>query len=281
MYGIKLVAKYFLGTDKAERNFRVYPDDTFIVSYPRSGNTWTRFLIANLAFPQEKVSFLNIEKLIPDTSSQSNRALLRTPRPRIIKTHQYFDHRYRKLIYIVRDPRDVALSYYDFQRKYRQIEDGYPIEGYVDDFVSGRLISKDWGTWGENVATWIYTRGRNSNFLLLRYEDMIQSTLSELTRVAHFLVIDADHARLSHAVAMSSADRMRELEKQEENHWIATKNRRKDIPFVRVAKAGGWKTSLPEPCVRTIESAWGDVMATLGYPLVTQSALELPSVLQV
>ena len=118
IYGIKTVLKYALGIDIAGRNFAVYPDDTFVVSYPRSGNTWTRFLIANLVHPEKEVSFTNIEQLIPDTSSQSNRALKATPRPRIIKTHEYFDHRYPKTIYIVRDPRDVALSYYDFQRKY-------------------------------------------------------------------------------------------------------------------------------------------------------------------
>jgi len=108
IYGIKTVVKYILGTDRAERDFAVYPDDTFVVSYPRSGNTWTRFLIANLVYPEKNVGFTNIEKLIPDTSSQSNRALKSTPRPRIIKTHEYFDHRYRKVIYIVRDPRDVV-----------------------------------------------------------------------------------------------------------------------------------------------------------------------------
>src|SRR5205823_12606754 len=98
IYGIKLVLGYLLGIDRGERNFAVYPDDTFVVSYPRSGNTWARFLIANLVHSGQNVSFINIEKLIPDTSSQSNRALKATPRPRIIKTHQYFDHRYRKVI---------------------------------------------------------------------------------------------------------------------------------------------------------------------------------------
>ncbi len=267
IYGIQTVVKYILGTDRAERNFAVYPDDTFVVSYPRSGNTWTRFLIANLVYPDKNVGFTNIEKLIPDTSSQSNRALKATPRPRIIKTHEYFDHRYPKIIYIVRDPRDVALSYYDFQRKYRQIDDAYPLARYVDDFVEGKLVSVGWGTWGENVASWIYTRGKRKEFLLLRYEDMMKDTFHELTRIAEFLRIDPEPDRLQKAIELSSADRMRELEKREADQWVATKNRRQDIPFVRVAKSGGWRTSLPENCVRQIEEAWGDLMTTLGYEL--------------
>jgi len=269
IYGIKTVVKYILGTDRAERDFAVYPDDTFVVSYPRSGNTWTRFLIANLVYPEKNVGFTNIEKLIPDTSSQSNRALKSTPRPRIIKTHEYFDHRYRKVIYIVRDPRDVALSYYDFQRKYMQIDDAYPLEQYVEDFVQGRLISIDWGTWAENVSSWIYTRGKSKNFLLLRYEDMMQDTTRELTRIAQFFGIEAAPTHLQEVIDRSSADRMRELEKLEADRWIATKNRRKDIPFVRVAKAGGWRTSLPVKSVEQIENAWGDLMITLGYEPVT------------
>jgi Sulfotransferase domain len=267
IYGVKVVVKYLLGIDKAYRNFAVRPDDTFIVSYPRSGNTWTRFLIANLVHPDKEVTFTNIESLIPDTSSQSNRALKRTPRPRIIKTHEYFDHRYPRTIYIVRDPRDVVLSYYDFQRKYMQISDDYPLGRYVDDFVSGRLISAGWGTWAENASSWVYTRGHTKDFLLLRYEDMLKDTTSELLRIAVFLGIEAEPERLRRAIERSSAERMRKLEKAEAHQWVATKNRRKDIPFVGLAKSGGWRTALPESCVRQIESAWGGLMTTLGYEL--------------
>jgi len=274
IYGIKTVLKYALGIDIAGRNFAVYPDDTFVVSYPRSGNTWTRFLIANLVHPDKEVSFANIEQLIPDTSSQSNRALKATPRPRIIKTHEYFDHRYPKTIYIVRDPRDVALSYYDFQRKYMQIDDAYPLEQYVDDFVSGKLISIGWGTWGENVASWIYTRGKRNNFLLMRYEDMMKNTERELARISEFLDIPLEQQRLKRAIESSSADRMRVLEKLQEDKWVATKNRRKDIPFVRVAKSGGWRTALPASCVQQIENAWGGLMTPLGYELVTAPVAE-------
>jgi len=269
IYGIKVVAKSLLGLDRAERNFGIFPDDTMIVSYPRSGNTWTRFLIANLIYPSENITFSNIERLIPDTSSISRRALKRIPRPRFIKTHEYFDHRYPKMVYIVRDPRDVVLSYYDFQRKYRQIRDDYPIENYVKDFVHGRLISADWGTWAENVASWVSTRKRSDRFLLLRFEDMLERTRAELERLARFLGISATPDMLEKAINNSSAERMRELEKQQQDQWVATKKHRKDIPFVRVAKAGGWRKNLPEASVVEIEAAWGDLMASLGYPLVT------------
>jgi len=268
LYGIKVVFKYLAGRDRAHRNFAVLPDDTMVVSYPRSGNTWTRFLVANLLHPGEEVTFANIERLIPDTSSISSRALKRIPRPRVIKSHEYFDHRYPKVIYIVRDPRDVALSYYDFQRKYRQVEDGYPLERYADDYVNGRLISASWGTWGENVASWISTRERSDRFLLLRFEDMLNDTPRELTRIAQFLGVSTTAETLQRAIANSSSGHMQQLEKEQQDQWIATKKHRKDIPFVRVAKRS-WRTDLPERSVRQIEAAWGDLMISLGYPLVT------------
>jgi len=268
LYGIKVVFKYLAGRDRAHRNFAVLPDDTMVVSYPRSGNTWTRFLVANLLHPGEEVTFANIERLIPDTSSISSRALKRIPRPRVIKSHEYFDHRYPKVIYIVRDPRDVALSYYDFQRKYRQVEDGYPLERYADDYVNGRLISASWGTWGENVASWISTRERSDRFLLLRFEDMLNDTPRELTRIAQFLGVSTTAETLQRAIANSSSGHMQQLEKEQQDQWIATKKHRKDIPFVRAAKRS-WRTDLPERSVRQIEAAWGDLMISLGYPLVT------------
>ena len=280
IYGIKYIAQYLTGRDIAGRNFQVFPDDTMIVSYPRSGNTWTRFLIANLLHPSEEIDFLNIELLIPDTSSISSRALKRIARPRLIKTHEYFDHRYPKVIYIVRDPRDVALSYYNFQRKYRHIEDTYPLEKYISDFVEGRLISRSWGTWAENAASWISTRSKSPNFILLRFEDLVEKTNRELARLGSFLGVTVTTEVLERAIARSSAEHMRELEKKQQDRWVATKKHRKDIPFVGSAKAGGWKTKLPPDCVATIESAWGQLMTSLNYELVTDTPVADGSRLQ-
>jgi hypothetical protein len=269
IYGLKYVFKYLTGTDIAGRNMAVYPDDTFIVSYPRSGNTWTRFLIANLLHPEEPATFVNIERWVPDSEAQSSRYLKQVPRPRIIKSHEYFDHRFKRVVYVVRDPRDIALSYYDFQRKYRQIFDGYPLTKYVSDFVAGRLSSSSWGTWGENVGSWISARGGRPGFLLLRYEDMLADTEGELRKVAAFFAVDATPQVLSQSVERSSAERLRSLEKIQADRWVSTKNKRADIPFVGTAVVGGWRTKLPESSVAEIETAWAPLMLKLGYELVT------------
>jgi len=273
IYGVKRIIKYVLGTDIAGRNLAVYPDDTFIVSYPRSGNTWTRFLVANLVYPGQPVTFADIERLIPDCEAQSSRYLKRVARPRIIKSHEYFDPRYKKVIYIVRDPRDVALSYYDFARMYRQIEDGHPLASYVSDFVAGRLSSADWGTWGENVATWVSARNGRPGFLLLRYEDMLSNPAPELAKVASFLGIDPAPERLAAAIERSSADRMRKWEAKQGERWVSTRNKRSDIPFVRTAASGLWRSKLPPSSIAEIESAWGALMKSLGYELTVGKAV--------
>jgi sulfotransferase family protein len=271
-YGIKRILKAALGRDIAGRTLAVRADDTFLVSYPRSGNTWTRFLVANLLRPQEAASFATIERVVPDAEAQSSRYMQRIASPRMIKSHSYFDPRYPRVIYIVRDPRDVALSYYDFSRKYRQIEDSYPLERYIADFVTGHLISADWGTWGENVASWVFARGARPGFLLLRYEDMQAHPERELTRIAKFLGIEASSELLQTTLERSSADRMREMEKTQGKDWVSTKNKRTDIPFIRTASAGGWKTKLRPESVAQIESAWGNIMRQLGYELASHPA---------
>jgi hypothetical protein len=262
LYGIKFITSYLLGTDIAGRNLRVFPDDTFIASYPRSGNTWTRFLIANVIDPERQVTFANIEKIIPDATALSSRELKRVPRPRLIKTHEYFEPRYRKVIYVVRDPRDIAVSLYNFRRKYRSVDDSYPIEKYIAErFLPGDLDV----SWGEHVGSWLGTRMNQPGFLLVRYEDLLQDPTRELCRVASFLGIAASTETLSRAIERSSANRLRHLEKVEHEAWVTTKGKRADVPFIAEAVAGTWKQKLPEPSVALIESAWGHLMNSVGY----------------
>jgi hypothetical protein len=254
--------KRVLGHDSPGRYFEVFDDDTFIVSFPKSGNTWTRFLIANLLHPEEPVNFGNIDRLIPESEGLTRIQLPRVPRPRIMKSHEYFDARFRKVIYIVRDPRDVAVSQFHFFRKRRRIGDDYSIEQFVTRFVAGE--TSDYGSWGDNVASWLVTRQNSPDFLLLRYEDMVARTGAELTRVASFLGVRATPDLVAQAVERSSADQMRKLEGANATASV-TKNTRQDIPFVRAAGSGSWKTGLPEKSAVELETAWAPLMKWLGY----------------
>src|SRR5437764_14210828 len=92
-------ARIFLQRKEAGRQLTVLPDDVYLVSYPRSGNTWTRFLIANLLDHENPPSFADIEARIPAINLWPDKFLLRLPRPRILKSHEYFDPRYPRVIY--------------------------------------------------------------------------------------------------------------------------------------------------------------------------------------
>ena len=266
--GFTAYAKAVTKQQFAARAFTVFPDDTFLVSFPKSGNTWTRFLACNIIDPDHPVTFAALESRIPEIYDVTDRALRRFPRPRIIKSHEAFDPRYRKIIYIVRDPRDVAVSYYEFQLKRRVISESTRLEDFIPIFLESGIEPKI-GNWGDHVLSWLATRQGQSNFLLLRYEDMKLKTQEEATKIANFLGFDSSPERIARAVDLSSFERMRKLESEESSQWKETKKTRQDKPFVRKGVAGGWKSTLPERSVTQIESAWGNIMRMLGYELAS------------
>jgi len=262
-YGRVLTGRKF-----AARALTVYPDDTFLVSFPRSGNTWTRFLVCNLINPDNPVTFAGLESRIPEIYDVPDRVLRGFPRPRIIKSHECFDPRYKKVIYIVRDPRDVAVSYYEFQLKRKVVTEDCGLEEFVPRFMESEF-EPNTGSWGDHVVSWLATRQGHPNFLLLRYEDMQARAVEESTKIAAFLGLDSNPKRVARAVELSSADRMRKLEKEQAHQWKETKGTRQDKPFVRKAVSGGWRMALPKRSVAQIESAWGEIMRSLGYELTT------------
>jgi hypothetical protein len=254
----------------AGRMLKVFPDDSFLVSYPKAGSTWLRFLVANLLC-SDLMTFLELEKSAPDIYLNTDYNLLLLPRPRVLKSHECFDPRYRKVVYLVRDPRDTALSAYYYHLKRREIPDGYPMDLFVSRWLSETQWEPRFGTWREHVLSWTTTRGEDSKFLLVRYEDLKKDPQNELMKVASFLGITTSRNQLARAVELSSADRMRKLEKQQHEAWGMTKGFRADVPFIRTAVAGGWKSSLSEISVQAIEADCGAVMRSLGYKLTSKS----------
>lgn len=266
--------KVATGKQPAGRNLTVFDDDVFIVSYPRSGNTWTRFLIGNLLYQEDPVTFANIESRIPEIYFNPDHVMRRLPRPRILKSHESFQPRYKRIIYIVRDPRDVCVSNYHHNVKAGNLPDNFPMDDFVPRFLRAEFDTP-FGSWADNVGSWLAMRENSDAFLFLRYEDMKQDAVRELTKVAEFLQhcafrnITATPERLARAIALSTPERMRELEKQQAKDWALTKITRQDKPFVRTAVAGGWKNILSGKSVALLESELGPLMSRLGYSLVS------------
>ena len=164
---------------------RIRPDDVFIVSYPRSGNTWVRFLIANLLAPDEKITFRNIENYVPSIYKSADTLDAREGR-RYIKSHNPCYELYPKLIYVYRDGRDALVSYYYYATGKNVFS------GTFEDFIFSPFVEQ-FTSWKEHIA-----RAREfaskypDRILILRYEEMLTSTLPALTSISAFLGLACD-----------------------------------------------------------------------------------------
>jgi hypothetical protein len=202
----------------------------------------------------------------------SQHGFARIRQPRIIFSHECFDAKYPKVAYLIRDPRDVAISFYEERRRGASIPRKVSLEQFVstffmrtDEYQGGwseqfsgpiranrgfayrsRLKHEFLGTpasWGENLISWMGARGRDSKALLMiRYEDLYNDPEGELKKAAEFLTLDGSPQRIQAAVAAAQSQ-------------------------VTPEPPGRWRAVLPELALRTIESIWGPLMTEVGYTL--------------
>jgi len=264
---LKEVSLCVFAMKPAGRYLTVLPDDIFLVSYMRSGSTWCRFLFGNLVQQEEPVTFINLNRIVPTIESYPDRILRRLPR--ILKSHEPFDPRYPRVIYLVRDPRDIAVSLYYYSQKIRILPNDYSMDIFVRRYIDDTILPL-WnrrGSWEDHVLSWIRLRQGRSTFCLIRYEDLLSDPVAQLSKAARILRIEPAPERIERAINLSSASNMRSLEQVQWKKWKVSKHTRADIPFVREASSGFWRNHLSEFAVRNIEQAWGETMHELGYQL--------------
>ncbi|MFM8792160.1 MAG: sulfotransferase domain-containing protein, partial [Solirubrobacterales bacterium] len=109
----------------------IHPDDTVLVSMPRSGSNWVRLMLAHLKAPGEDIHFGTINDFVPTLHSWTPCDIDALPRPRIIKTHYAAYRRYPRFLAVVRDPRDVMVSMYHFYISTRYFDSDLPFPRFL------------------------------------------------------------------------------------------------------------------------------------------------------
>jgi hypothetical protein len=170
------------------RNFRPRPDDIFVVTYPRSGTTWTQMILYQLT-TDGRMDFAHITQVCPwlERGLKAGQDLDVLPGPRVFKSHLTYRRIPKgpcKYLYVARDGKDVAVSYYHFYRSHM----GY--KGNFDEFFA-KFLDGDvsYGPWLRHVAGW-WAHRSDPNVLFLRYEDLVHDLAGSLRRIADFCGLD-------------------------------------------------------------------------------------------
>ncbi len=238
-------------------------NEYFLVSYPKSGNTWLRFLLANTLVPNdEKITLLNIGEYVPDIhvpaqwkTITNHQSLFNSLAYKFVKTHDPFSLYYRnkKVIYLVRDGRDVLTSYYHYlvTRK-----NGVSLSGLIEG-------DNTFGDWGGHVMSW--ENGKCKEKILIHYEDLLADPVHELERLCDFLEWQPNHDVILRAVEKSSFQHLRSLEEKYGGLHSVTQSGGRKSAFFRKGETGDWKNLFSSKDLDTFWNRYGNVMAGLGY----------------
>lgn len=268
----------------------------WFASFPKSGNTWVRALMANYIAGGDQPVELNTLPNFAFADSQlwayekaAGRPLPEAPLTELmpfkpaahrlmadaisnlafVKTHNALRMLHgvptitpavtAGAIYIVRNPLDVTLSYADHF--------GMSVGDAVDAMSSDSLYTKGradraaeyLGSWSSHVRGWTNAPGLKRH--LVRYEDLHADPAGAFRAILQFLQQPVDEARLTRAVAHSSFDA---LARQEAADGFVERSRNQ-ARFFRVGRSGQWRDALAPALVAKVVAAHGEVMAAHGY----------------
>ncbi|XP_037777501.1 luciferin sulfotransferase-like isoform X1 [Penaeus monodon] len=261
--------------------FSVKKDDVWVITYPKSGTTWTQELAWCLLHGREteagkqglmrRFPFFEFDSLMPDEletppdqdpfdpclPGNTWKIMHTMAEPRTIKAHlqkpllptQLWSVK-PKILYVCRDPRDVCISYYFHSVKL----DGYT--GQLEDFVE--LFLEDMITWSPFWSHVLdFWRMRHENYILfLRFEEMKEDLPAVVRKVANFLgkaVTEEEVEKLADHCSFGSMSMNKAV--NNEDIIAPSSERTKNIKFMRKGQVGDWKNHLTEEQVKAFK-AW-------------------------
>lgn len=233
-----------------------------ILSYPKCGRTWLRFLVGtvyklkyDLPFedPMDltRMHLANPKQVPPLVVSHVVEKILRAFEPKKINAY--------KIVFLIRHPMDAAISkyYHDKYRKKRRV-------GGLDAYVA-----KEARAIVDYIASIYAIADRFGDFHMIRYEDMQSDCLSELDNVMDFLdEKNVDKSILDTAVRAGSFNNMRKIEVSDKSNSprLRTKNKKDPRTYkTREGRVGGYKTALSADLIEELGRYIHKKCGNLGY----------------
>ena len=224
--------------------FIVLDGDTFVVAYPKSGTTWMEqivHLVANNGEQGDKIlseavpwlegaatCYGGLDKLIKDSGE---RRYFHTHLP--VSLMPMFGKTKAKYIYVARNPKDNAVSYY-YHACSKMGYDGSWNE-FIKLYVEGKV---GYGSIFDHVLDWWKVSQQSDNVMFVKYEDMKKNLAQVVTDVANFIDIPLTSDLLDAVVAASKFSAMATNPKANLD-WVP---QREGIPkHMRKGIVGDWK----------------------------------------
>lgn len=245
----------------SDRNLR--EDIFYLVSYPKSGNTWMRFLLGNY-LTNGDVNFSNYHKVIPDIHRNPQDISVVKYSPVFVKSHFDFQKDYKNIIYIYRDGRDVSVSYYHHLMGKNRLPEGTSFSEYFwKYFITGKVF---FGDWGGHIVSWTQKPKLDRNMMCLSYESLQNDTITCLKKVLEFANVSIDEQRLLTAIKNSTKENMIMDEKINRKGSLEHKDvTSENFRFVRKGIVGDWRSQYDNKMLSAFYEKYGAIMVELGY----------------
>ncbi|XP_069596850.1 sulfotransferase 2B1-like isoform X1 [Ranitomeya imitator] len=230
----------------AENEFKVLDDDIYNVTFPKSGSTW---MIEILNLIKHKGDVVK-SSIVPSynrspwyEASVFAEIVKKMDSPRILSSHlpqhifakSFFESK-AKIIYTIRNPRDVIASSFHYSKILNICEAVEDFEKFINDFLQGNVL---FGSWFEHVKGWIKMKD-DSRFFFVTYEELLQDLRGCVVRICKFLGQDLDDTQIDLVVEHSSFKAMKE---NVMSNWTQSEliDNSKGS-FLRKGVAGDWKS---------------------------------------